>query len=447
MTASESRVRDRLRRVDDPALGIDIVSLGLVTDVRIEDGVAEITLAFNAPYAADEMEMGDRIRDVISDLGLETRLSVTVPKRDPGNPIPGVRNVIAVSSGKGGVGKTTVATNLAAGLADQGARVGLLDGDIYGPNAPKMIGVDGEPGMRDDGTFVPPEAYGVKLISMVFLTREDHDPAVLRGPMIDKILIQFIEEVEWGRLDYLVVDLPPGTGDAQLTLLQTVPVTGSVIVTTPEEVALDDVRKGIEMFRNHDTPILGIVENMSGYHCPDCGGEHALFGSGGGREVAEAYDVGLLEEIPMDPEIRTRSDDGAPVVLWDTAASRAFGEIAETVANRVGAVNRAAVAGVDPDDPQCEALATPATYGGLEEPEGSEADDARTDEAAGDSPGAAGHAAGADDTPVEADGTDAESDDGHASPGAGAGSDADSEPDESDETDDSYGGLDISDRG
>lgn len=367
MTVTESQLRERLRLVEDPALGIDIVSLGLVSDLRIEDGVAEITLEFNAPYATDEMEMGDRIREVVADLGLETRLSVTVPQREPENPIPGVRNVIAVSSGKGGVGKTTVATNLATGLADEGARVGLLDGDIYGPNVPKMIGIDGEPGMTDEGTLVPPEAYGVKVISMAFLTRGNDDPAVLRGPMVDKILVQLIEDVEWGKLDYLVVDLPPGTGDAQLTLVQTLPVTGSVVVTTPEEVALDDVRKGIEMFRNHDTPVLGIAENMSAYHCPDCGGEHALFGRGGGREVAETYDVPLLEEIPMNPEIRTRSDDGAPVVLWDAAASEPLESLVESVANRVGAVNRAAVAGIDPDDPDPDFLSTPTEYGGFEE--------------------------------------------------------------------------------
>ncbi|WIV66487.1 Mrp/NBP35 family ATP-binding protein [Natrialbaceae archaeon AArc-T1-2] len=366
MTATETQLRERLRQVEDPALGIDIVSLGLVEDLRIDDDVARITLAFNAPYATDEMQMGDRIREVAADLGLEAKLSVTVPDRES-DILPGVRNVIAVSSGKGGVGKTTVATNLAAGLADAGARVGLLDGDIYGPNVPKMAGVMGEPGLKEDGTLVPPEAHGVTMISMAFLTGGGDDPAVMRGPMIDKVLMQLLDDVEWGQLDYLVVDLPPGTGDAQLTLLQSVPVTGSVIVTTPEEVALDDVRKGIEMFRDHNTPVLGIVENMSAFHCPDCGGEHALFGSGGGREVAETYDVPLLEEIPMDPEIRTKGDEGAPIVLWDTAASDAFEELAGSVANRVGAVNRADVAGVDPDDPDPEELDTPPEYGGFEE--------------------------------------------------------------------------------
>ena len=427
MTVTESRLRERLRDVEDPALGIDIVSLGLVTDLRIDNGVAEITLAFNAPYATDEMEMGDRIREVAADLGLETRLSVTVPQRDSATPLPGVRNVIAVSSGKGGVGKTTVATNLAAGLADEGARVGLLDGDIYGPNVPKMIGIDGEPGMTDDGSLVPPEAYGVKVISMAFLTRDGDDPAVLRGPMVDKILIRLIEDVEWGRLDYLVVDLPPGTGDAQLTLVQTLPVAGSVVVTTPEDVALDDVRKGIEMFRNHDTPVLGIAENMSAYHCPDCGGEHALFGSGGGREVAETYGVPLLEEIPMNPEIRTRSDDGAPVVCWDTDASEPFEALVESVANRVGAVNRAAVAGIDPDDPDPDDLSTPASYGGLE------------------------NEAGTDST-TDPDGTSAEADpdisvDGDASSAETTNADERDTEDDSDGAEPSLGGLDVSDRG
>ncbi len=434
MTVSESQLRERLRDVEDPALGIDIVSLGLVTDLRVDDGVAEITLAFNAPYATDEMKMGDRIREVVGELGLETRLSVTIPQRDSGNPLTGVRNVIAVSSGKGGVGKTTVATNLAAGLADEGARVGLLDGDIYGPNVPKMIGIDGEPGMTDDGSLVPPEAYGVKVISMAFLTREDDDPAVLRGPMVDKILIRLIEDVEWGRLDYLVVDLPPGTGDAQLTLVQTLPVAGSVVVTTPEDVALDDVRKGIEMFRNHDTPVLGIAENMSAYHCPDCGGEHALFGSGGGQEVAETYDVPLLEEIPMNPEIRTRSDDGAPVVLWDTDASEPFEALVESVANRVGAVNRAAVAGIDPDDPDRDDLSTPASYHGLENVAETDASTDRCEEAA-------------ETDPEAATGNDAVEDNESGDERSIADADERKSDDRADEAEPSLGGLDVSDRG
>ena len=330
MTATETELRERLREVEDPALGSDIVSLGLIDDLRVTDGVAELTLEFTAPYAPDEMAMGRQIREVAADLGLEAQLSVTFPDRDSGSPIPEVRNVIAVSSGKGGVGKTTVATNLAAGLADAGARVGLFDADIYGPNVPRMVGIEAEPGVTDE---------------------EKHDPAMLRGPMIDKLIVELLEDVEWNRLDYLVVDLPPGTGDAQLTLLQTVPVAGALIVTTPEDVALDDVRKGLRIFSDHDVPILGLVENMSGFHCPDCGGVHDLFGSGGGSEVAAEYDVPLLAEIPMDPEIRSRNDaDGPPAVLGGGPAAEPLSELVDAVTNRVGAVGRAAVSGVDPGE-------------------------------------------------------------------------------------------------
>ena len=353
MTTAETRLRERLRNVEDPALDGDIVSLGLIEDIRIVDDTAEISLAFNAPYATDEMAMGDRIREVCSELGLEASLSVSLSWQDADSPLPDVRNIIAVSSGKGGVGKTTVATNLATALSEAGARVGLLDGDIYGPNVPSMIGVDGEPGLTDDETLVPPEAYGVKLISMGFLAQENTDPAMLRGPMIDNILTQLIEHVEWGDLDYLVVDLPPGTGDAQLTLLQTVPLTGAIVVTTPEDVALEDVRKGVRMFTDHGTPILGVVENMSGFTCSNCGDHHEIYGSGGGRKIADEYDIPLLGEIPIDPEIRAGTDTDGPVAaLKDGPTAESFADFAGGVANRVGAVNRAEVAGVDPDDPE-----------------------------------------------------------------------------------------------
>ncbi len=356
MTVDETQLRERLRNVEDPRLGADIVSLGLIDDLRItDDGVAEITLAFNAPYSSDEMAMGDRIREVVSELGLEASLSVSLSWQNPESPLPNVRNVVAVASGKGGVGKTTVATNLAVALAETGARVGLLDGDIYGPNVPQMIGVDAEPGLTDDGQLVPPEGYGVKMVSMAFLADEETDPAMLRGPMVDKLLTQLIEGVEWGTLDYLLVDLPPGTGDAQMTLMQTVPVTGAVVVTTPEDIALEDVRKGIRMFSEHDTPVLGIVENMSAFRCPSCGDHHELYGSGGGRKVAAEYDLPLLGEIPMDPEIRARNDaDGPLAVLGDSPAADPFEELATAVADQVGIKNRAEAAGLNPDDPDIE---------------------------------------------------------------------------------------------
>ncbi len=364
MTVEETQLRERLRNVEDPRLGSDIVSLGLVDDFRITaEGVAEITLAFNAPYSPDEMAMGDRIREVVSELGLETSLSVSLSWQEPDSPLPKVRNIVAVASGKGGVGKTTVATNLAVALADAGARVGLLDGDIYGPNVPQMIGVDAEPGLTEDGQLVPPEGYGVKMVSMAFLADEETDPAMLRGPMVDKLLTQLIEGVEWGTLDYLLVDLPPGTGDAQLTLMQTVPVTGAVVVTTPEDIALEDVRKGIRMFSEHDTPVLGIVENMSTFRCPGCGDHHELYGSGGGRAVADEYDLPLLGEIPMDPEIRTRNDaDGPLAVLGDNAAAEPFEGLADAVTDRVGIKNRAGVAGIDPEDPDGSAAPISGSY-------------------------------------------------------------------------------------
>ncbi len=398
MTVDETRLRERLRNVEDPRLGSDIVSLGLIDDLRItDDGVAEITLAFNAPYSPDEMAMGDRIRDVVSELGLETSLSVSLSWQEPDSPLPKVRNVVAIASGKGGVGKTTVATNLAVALADAGARVGLLDGDIYGPNVPQMIGIDAEPGLTEDGQLVPPEGYGVKMVSMAFLADEKTDPAMLRGPMVDKLLTQLIEGVEWGTLDYLLVDLPPGTGDAQLTLMQTVPVTGAVVVTTPEDIALEDVRKGIRMFSEHDTPVLGVVENMSTFRCPSCGDHHDLYGSGGGEAVADEYGLPLLGEIPMDPEIRARNDaDGPLAVLGDSPTAEPFDGLADAVADRVGIRNRAEMAGVDPEDRSVEESVPSETYL----------------EAAGGEPAASEPKAGSEDAADDTSPDDAESLDG-----------------------------------
>ena len=351
MTVDEDQIRERLRAVEDPALGQDIGSLGLIDDLRIEDGVAHVSVAFNAPYSTDETAMGDRIREEIRKLDLEPDLSVSLSWEDPDSPLPDVRNVIPIASGKGGVGKTTVATNLATALAQTGARVGLLDADIYGPNVPGMLGIEAQPGLTEENLILPPEVDGIKLMSMAFLTDDDTDPAMLRGPMVDKLLSELIEETQWGELDYLLVDLPPGTGDEQLTLLQSVPVTGAVVVTTPEDIALSDVRKGIRMFHDRGTPVLGIVENMSSFLCPSCGDEHELYGSGGGADLAAEFDVPLLAEIPMDPEIRSGSDADKPVtVLQETAAAEHFLDLRAVVTNRIGAVNRAIVGELDPDD-------------------------------------------------------------------------------------------------
>jgi len=340
-TVDEAQIRERLRAVEDPALGRDIASLGLIDDVRIEDGVVNVSVAFNAPYSTDEKAMGDRIREEIEALDLDPEISVSLSWEDPESPVPDVRNIIPIASGKGGVGKTTVATNLATALAETGARVGLLDADIYGPNVPGMLGIEAQPGLTEDNLILPPEVDGIKLMSMAFLTEDDTDPAMLRGPMIDKLLSELIEETQWGELDYLLVDLPPGTGDEQLTLLQSVPVSGAVIVTTPQDVALDDARKGLQMFGRHDTPVLGVVENMSTFHCPDCGSDHDIFGSGGGRDFAEETEMPFLGEIPLDPSVREGGDDGKPMVLDEgSETGEAFRQFVYRTANNQGIVHR-----------------------------------------------------------------------------------------------------------
>ncbi len=348
----------RIEAVEDPALERTLGELGLVEDVSVSDGVAAVTLRFDAPYAPDEKAIGDRLREVVRAAGLEPELSAWDGNPDPNNPLESVRNVIPVASGKGGVGKTTVATNLATALAERGATVGLLDADIYGPNVPGMLGVEAEPGLSMSGTLVPPVVDELRVMSMDFLTEGDEDPAMLRGPMVDKLLAELIRDVEWGTLDYLFVDLPPGTGDEQLTLMQHVPVTGAVVVTTPEDIALGDVRKGIRMFLDQGIPVLGLVENMSSFHCPSCGDDHPLYGTGGGEQLATEFDLPLLASIPMDPEIRASGDATTAVtVVEDTPAADQFRQLRDAVTNQVGAVNRAAVADLDPqssDNPLVE---------------------------------------------------------------------------------------------
>ncbi|WP_049925323.1 Mrp/NBP35 family ATP-binding protein [Halopiger goleimassiliensis] len=344
----EDAVRDRLRTVEDPELGDDIVSLGLVNEITVDDESVAVDLALGAPYSPTESDIAAAVREALADAGLEVDLSATVPDRDDlaseEQVLPNVKNVIAVASGKGGVGKSTLAVNLAAGLADLGARVGLFDADVYGPNVPRMVDADEPPQATEDETLVPPEKYGVKLMSMAFLTGED-DPVIWRGPMVHKVITQLTEDVEWGHLDYLVVDLPPGTGDTQLTMLQTMPVTGAVIVTTPQDVALDDARKGLEMFAKHDTVVLGIAENMSTFVCPDCGNDHDIFGSGGGERFADTHEMPFLGSIPLDPAVREGGDGGEPTVLADEGTTgEAFRTITENVANNTGIVHRRAVA-------------------------------------------------------------------------------------------------------
>jgi len=335
-------IRERLRDVTDPELGDDIVSLGLVNAIEVDDEQIHVDLALGAPYSPSETAIADAVRDAIGDVDREVSLAASVDTglAESDDVLPNVENVIAVASGKGGVGKSTVAVNIAAGLSKLGARVGLFDADVYGPNVPRMVDAEEPPQATRDETLVPPEKYGMKLMSMAFLVGED-DPVIWRGPMVHKVLTQLWEDVEWGHLDYMIIDLPPGTGDTQLTLLQTVPVTGAVIVTTPQEVALDDARKGLEMFGKHDTNVLGIAENMGTFNCPDCGGEHAIFGEGGGERFADVHEMPFLGSVPLDPAVRTGGDEGAPIVLDDDSETgEAFREIARNVANNTGIVRR-----------------------------------------------------------------------------------------------------------
>jgi ATP-binding protein involved in chromosome partitioning len=263
------------------------------------------------------------------------------------SPIEGVKNLIAVASGKGGVGKTTVAVNLAIALKNMGASVGLLDADVYGPNVPVMLGTNEQPRALDERTIVPVQAYGVKMISMGLLNPGDK-PLVWRGPMLHSVMQQFLRSVRWGQLDYLVVDLPPGTGDVQLSLIQTVSLTGAVVVTTPSIVALADVRRAIEMFRQVNVEILGVVENMSYFACPHCSGRIDVFGHGEGERMAKTFGLSFLGEIEIDPQIRIGGDTGKPVASLgeDAPGGKSIYAMARNVAARVEAVNAASGAPV-----------------------------------------------------------------------------------------------------
>ena len=255
-------------------------------------------------------------------------------------PIPGVKNLIAVASGKGGVGKTTVAVNLAIALAQMGAAVGLLDGDVYGPNVPVMLGTTEQPQAINERTILPVTAYGLRMISVGLLNPGDR-PLIWRGPMLHSMIQQFLRSVQWGELDYLVVDLPPGTGDVQLTLIQTAPVSGAIVVTTPSVVALADVRKAIEMFRQVNVEILGVVENMSYFGCPHCHGQIDIFGHGEGRQMAQLFGVPFLGEIEIDPRIRIGGDSGKPVAALgeDAPGAKSLYAIARQAAARLSVVN------------------------------------------------------------------------------------------------------------
>jgi len=337
----EAAVRDCIESYIEPYVGLSLQDVSAVRSIRVQQDHVEIALALNFPAEKYRTELAGALRERLEALGWPRQVDLDVKWEVPavGGPrklpqIQGIRNIIAVASGKGGVGKSTTAANLALGLAYEGAAVGLLDADIYGPSQPTMMGLAGErPVSPDQRSMIPPSAHGVKVMSIGFLIDEEQ-PMVWRGPMVTQALVQLLETTRWGELDYLIVDMPPGTGDTQLTLSQRVPVSGAVIVSTPQDIALLDARKGLKMFQKVEVPVLGIVENMSTHVCSSCGHEEPIFGTGGGRRMAEQYGVELLAQLPLDIRIREQTDSGKPTVVAepDSKLGRAYIDLARRTA-------------------------------------------------------------------------------------------------------------------
>jgi ATP-binding protein involved in chromosome partitioning len=341
-TLTEATILDALRQVQEPELGRDIVTLNMVKSIAIDGSSVAFTIELTTPACPLKDEIEGNARAVLSGIGaeaIEITWGAMVRRATPQRAeaiLPNVKNVIAVGSGKGGVGKSTVSVNLAVALAQAGAKVGLLDADITGPNIPMMLGVSGQPKASENNKITPLERHGVKCISIQFFVPEGQ-PIVWRGPLVGGAIQQFLRDVDWGELDYLVVDLPPGTSDAQLTLAQSVPLSGAVLVTTPQEVALSDVGKALAMFKRLSVPILGLVENMTAFACPHCGELTEIFGRGGGERFCEEHGIDFLGGVPLDVTVRQGGDVGVPAVAQREPgpAARALTAVAGAVAARM----------------------------------------------------------------------------------------------------------------
>lgn len=357
-TVTEQQVLDALSTVQDPELHRDLVSLNMIKDIVISGGAVKFTIVLTTMACPLKSKItGDAeaaVRQIDGVESVKIELTANTPSQMGRAPqrgkkvgeitlqdlLPTVRNAVAVASGKGGVGKSTVAVNIAVALAREGASVGLLDADIYGPSIPTMLGIREQPHVTEDERIIPIEKYGIQVMSIGFIL-EDRQSVIWRGPMAAKMLTQFLEGVQWNDLDYLIIDLPPGTGDIQLTLTQNVPLAGGLIVSTPQAVALADVRRGVAMFEKVDVPILGVIENMSTFVCPKCGHEEHIFDYGGARAEAELHEVPFLGEIPIDLSIREGGDSGTPVVLGepDSPVALAFQQIAKDMAAAISVQN------------------------------------------------------------------------------------------------------------
>jgi len=340
---TESAVLDALRVVRDPDLHKDIVALGFIKDLRIDGGRVAFSIQLTTPACPVKDLMRDQAHAAVSQVPgvTEVAIQMTAAVRAAASieagrqPIPGVKNVIAVGAGKGGVGKTTVSVNLAIALARLGSRVGIIDGDVYGPNVPIMLGIQTQLG-TDGEKIVPAEKHGLQIVSMGFLT-DDDAPVIWRGPMLHGVINQFFRDVRWGDLDYLIVDMPPGTGDVALSLSQNVPVSGAIVVTTPQTVSIADTRRAVRMYEKLKVPVLGVIENMSHYVCRSCGHEADIFGKGGGEKFAEQMGTPFLGRVPLYEPIRIGADAGMPIVVSepDSPPARAFVRAAEQAAAQV----------------------------------------------------------------------------------------------------------------
>jgi ATP-binding protein involved in chromosome partitioning len=346
VSVTKEQVLSALRNVQDPDLHKDIVTLGFVKDVEVKGGEVDFTIELTTPACPVKDQLKSQAESLVGALpgvtAARAKMTANVSTRGGfgRQQVPGVRNIVAVGAGKGGVGKSTTAVNVAVALARMGARVGLLDGDVYGPNIPQMLGSSGSPEVDAEKRIVPPEVQGIKVISMGMLVPPDQ-PLIWRGPMLHGAVQQFMRDVAWGELDYLVVDLPPGTGDVALSMAQSVPMAGAIVVTTPQGVSVSDVKKAVGMFRQLNIPVLGVVENMSYFVCGHCQERTDIFGTGGGRRMAEEMQIPFLGEVPIDTRVRSGGDEGLPIVSAapDAPAAQAFTAVARQVAAQVSIQN------------------------------------------------------------------------------------------------------------